>query len=61
MSVWRITKRRRKKKALEERDLSSAQEAMPVPWMAGEAKIAVTWISRVYNLHAQDVGDGGKK
>jgi len=31
---------------------STSQEAVPVPWMAGERRIAVKWISRTYNIIA---------
>ena len=38
---------------LSEAELSSNQEAKAVPWVAGERKIAVTWISPVYNMFSK--------
>jgi len=37
---------------VEDNQLSSAQEAVPVPMLLGERKISLKWISRVYNTHA---------
>lgn len=34
---------------IEEEQVSSSQESVPVPFVAGTRKIAVKWISRVYN------------
>jgi len=43
-------------------DTSSNQEAVPVPYFAGVAKLALTWISPMYNLHkVTSGGQGGKK
>jgi len=34
---------------IEDEQVSSSQEAVPVPFVTGTRKIAVKWISRVYN------------
>jgi len=38
---------------VEDEQLSTSQEAVPVPQMAGTRKISLKWISRVYNQHAR--------
>lgn len=38
---------------LSPRELSSNQEARVVPWMAGERKLAVSWIAPPYKLYAK--------
>jgi hypothetical protein len=35
--------------------LSTNQQGVPVPYVAGTRKIAVTWIGRVYNQRAVQV------
>ncbi len=45
---------------LSQAELVSNQEGTVVPWFAGERKLAVTWISPVYDLVSRDAG-GGKK
>lgn len=35
-------------------DTSTNQEAIPVPWLAGERKIALRWMCRVYNQFAKE-------
>jgi hypothetical protein len=49
--------------SLEDESISSSEEAVPVPWLAGERKISLKWISRVYNQRAQEapVQRPGKK
>ncbi len=42
---------------IEDETLSTSQESVPVPWLAGERKIAVNWITRVYNQRAQETPD----
>lgn len=39
---------------LEEDQVSNSQEAVPVPYLAGERKVALRWISRVYNQRAKE-------
>ena len=39
---------------LEADSVSNAQEAVPVPLLFGERKIAVRWISRVYRQFAKE-------
>jgi hypothetical protein len=48
---------------LDDQQLSTSQEAVPLPWLAGERKIAVKWISRIYNQFAREapVERGSKK
>ncbi len=40
--------------AMESESVSTAQEARPLPYIAGERKIAVRWISRVYNQYTRE-------
>lgn len=40
---------------LSERELSSNQEARVVPWIAGERKVAATWITPINNLFSKKV------
>ena len=42
------------KTGLEEQSLSTAQEAKPVPLLFGTRKIALTWISPVYNQFVKE-------
>ncbi|HSM84612.1 MAG TPA: hypothetical protein VLT16_00615 [Candidatus Limnocylindrales bacterium] len=42
-------------------ELATNQEATPVPYIAGEMKLAVRWISPAYDQYTQDVPSGGKK
>jgi len=42
-------------------DTSSNQQGVPVPWFAGEAKIALSWICPFYNLTSKTVNSGGGK
>ena len=48
---------------LEDEQVSNAQESLPVPWVFGERRIAVRWISRVYNQRAEEapISRPGKK
>jgi hypothetical protein len=39
---------------IEEDTVSNSQEATPIALMAGERKIAVTWISRVYKQFTKE-------
>jgi len=47
----------------EDEQFSTAQESTPVPWLAGERKVALRWITRVYNQRAEaaPVARPGKK
>jgi len=46
----------------DEEDISTNQEALPVPYIAGERKVAVRWLSEVYNQYTVEVEvDTGKK
>lgn len=49
--------------AIEEEQLSNANESLPVPMVFGQRKVAVRWISRVYNQRAYEapVSRPGKK
>lgn len=38
----------------EDESLSSAREAVPVPYLAGTRKIALRWITPIYNQHAEE-------
>ncbi len=40
---------------VEEQEVSTSQEALPVPILMGTRKIAVKWISQLYNLNAVEV------
>jgi hypothetical protein len=42
------------KTGIEDDSISTAQEAVPIPMLFGERKLAVKWISRVYNQRAQE-------
>lgn len=45
-----------------EEDISTNQEALPVPYIAGERKVAVRWMTDVYNQYTVEVQvDTGKK
>jgi hypothetical protein len=46
---------------LDESELVSNQNAIPVPWFAGMQLIAVQWIGPVYNITSQSAGGVGKK
>ncbi len=39
---------------IEDETVSNSQEAVPVPIFAGERKIAIRWISRVYNQFTRE-------
>lgn len=52
----------KKLKNISPHDTSSNQEAVVVPYFAGVAKLALTWISPMYNLHkVNEGGQSGKK
>ncbi len=38
---------------VEETEVARVTESVPVPWIVGTRKVAVTWISRVYNIRAK--------
>ena len=44
----------RKDVSFEEEQLSTSQEGIPVPVLIGTRKIAVRWISRVYNQKSKE-------
>lgn len=48
---------------VEDETLSNSQEGLPVPYLAGERKLALRWISRAYDVHAVEAKDrpSGKK
>jgi hypothetical protein len=47
---------------LDNEQLSTAQEAVPVPYMAGERKCVAHWISNIYNQKTKEIqADTGKK
>lgn len=46
---------------LDQSELSSNQDAKALPWVAGERKVAVSWISPIYNLYTTNAGPRGKK
>jgi hypothetical protein len=48
---------------IEDEQLSTAPEAVPVPLLWGERKVALKWISRVYNQVAKEAPQArsGKK
>jgi hypothetical protein len=46
---------------LDRSELVSNQEAVPVPWFVGEAKIAPKWIAPIYGLYWIDATIGGGK
>jgi hypothetical protein len=46
---------------LDQSELASQQAATPVPYCAGERKIAVQWISPVFNLYSKSAGSVTKK
>lgn len=48
---------------LEDQQLSNSQESKPVPILFGEYRVAVTWISRIYNQRAVEapLARSGKK
>ena len=46
---------------LSQAELASNQEATAVPWFCGERKIAVTWVTPIYNMFAKDGPAAGKK
>lgn len=39
---------------LEEESIANTQEATPVPILAGERRVSVVWISRVYNQFTKE-------
>ena len=49
--------------ATEEEQISTAEESIPLPWLCGERKIAIRWISRIYNQRASEapIARPGKK
>jgi hypothetical protein len=52
------------KTALEDESLSSAQEAVPVPWFWGTVQIATRYITPIYGQRAQQAKNAvsaGKK
>jgi hypothetical protein len=48
---------------ISDQQTSSQQQAVPVAYVCGTRKIAVTWLSPVYNLRAVEapIQTGGKK
>lgn len=40
---------------VEDQEVSTSQEALPVPMLAGTRKIAVKWICPILNLNAVEV------
>ncbi len=48
---------------IENETISSSQEAVAVPYLAGERKIALKWITRIYNQNTVEapVERPGKK
>lgn len=48
---------------LEDQALSNSQESVPVPILYGEYRVAVKWISRIYNQRAVEapLARSGKK
>jgi len=45
---------------LSQAEIVSSQEATVLPWFVGERKIALAWITPVYNPFARDIPGGGK-
>lgn len=43
---------RRKKAGIEDEQYSTAEEAVPLKVLAGQQKVAVTWISGLYRIQA---------
>ena len=39
---------------VDENDVSTNEEATSIPWFAGEQKIAVRWITPIYNPYYKD-------
>jgi hypothetical protein len=39
---------------LDEEQLSNAQEALPVPFIAGTQKVSLKWITGIYNVFTRD-------
>lgn len=46
---------------LEEQTVSTTQEATPVPYLAGERKIAVRWLALPVITHTEKIETEGKK
>lgn len=48
---------------LQDEQVSNSQESVPVPVLYGESRIAVKWISRIYNQRAVEapLATPGKK
>ena len=46
---------------IQDQQLATNQQAVPLPYIAGTRKIPVTWISNVGNLIALPANNGGKK
>lgn len=47
---------------IEDETISTSQEAIPLPYVAGERKVAARWLSNVYNQRAEEIPmDAGKK
>ena len=46
---------------LSQEELASNQEVKCIPWVGGERKVAVTWISPVYQLFSKDAPGPSKK
>lgn len=38
---------------IEDNSVSTSEEALPVPLAVGEVKVAVKWVTRIYNQRAQ--------
>lgn len=45
---------------LSQAELVTNQEATVVPWFVGERKIAVTWVTPVYDMFSKDSGSAKK-
>ena len=39
---------------VEDESVSRAQEAVPVPYVAGTRKLALRWVTPIYNQHAEE-------
>jgi len=46
---------------LSQAELASNQQTTAVPWVCGERKIAVTWVSPIYDLVSKNGPATGKK
>lgn len=36
----------------DDESISTSQESVPVPWLVGERRIALSWITDIYNQYA---------